>query len=194
MTLSAAFTDFVMAMERVEQCLRRVTRALDDAGIPYAVVGGNAVAAWVARVDPGSTRTTRDVDLLVRREDADRISAAITALGLRRDDMRRLVLFVDPAEPSRRAGVRLVWAAGKVRPSYAHAAPDVSEAVREPGAFAVLGLPALVRMKLTSFRPIDRVHVADLLGIGLIDDRVRAGLPPDLRARLIEIEKEQEPD
>jgi len=111
-----------------------------------------------------------------------------------RDDLRRLVLFVDPAEPSRRAGAHLVWAAEKVRPSYAHAAPNVSEAVREPGAFAVLDLPALVRMKLTSLRPIDRVHVADLLGIGLIDDRVRAGLPPDLRARLIEIEKEQEPD
>ncbi len=67
--LSLAYASFVMAMERVEQRLRRVTRALDDAGVPYAVVGGNAVAAWVARVDPASTRTTKDVDLLVRRAD-----------------------------------------------------------------------------------------------------------------------------
>jgi hypothetical protein len=194
MTLSAAYTDFVMAMERVEQRLRRVTRALDDAGIPYAVVGGHAVAAWVARVDPASTRTTQDVDLLVRREDLDRISVAISALGYRRDDLRRLVLFVDPAEPSRRAGVHLVWAGEKVRPSYAYATPDVTEAVREPGAFAVLDLPALVRMKLTSLRDIDRVHIADLLAVGLIDDRVRASLPADLLARLGEIEREREPD
>jgi hypothetical protein len=194
MSLSLAYTDFVMAMERVEQRLRRVTRALDNAGIPYAVVGGNAVAAWVARVDPASTRTTKDVDLLVRRQDLDAVTAAIITLGYRREDLRSLVLFVDPDEASRRAGVHLVWAGEKVRPSYAYAAPDVSEAIREPGAFAVLDLPALVRMKLTSLRPIDHVHIGDLLAVGLIDTRVRASLPLDLQARLAEVESEQETD
>ena len=38
--------------------------ALNQAGIPYAVVGGNAVASWVATVDAGAVRNTRDVDLL----------------------------------------------------------------------------------------------------------------------------------
>jgi hypothetical protein len=194
MSLSLAYTDFVMAIERVEQRLRRVTRALDDAGIPYAVVGGNAVAAWVARVDPAATRTTKDVDLLVGRQDLDAVSAAITGLGYRRDELSGLVLFVEPDEASRRGGVRLVVAGEPVRPSYAHSAPDVSEAIREPGAFAVLDLPALVRMKLTSLRPIDRVHIGDLLAVGLIDARVRGSLPPDLQERLAEVEREQETD
>ena len=39
----------------------------------------------------------------------------------------------------------------------------MSEAVRDPEGFLVLDLPALVRMKLTSFRDIDRVHIGDLL-------------------------------
>ncbi|MCK4342145.1 MAG: hypothetical protein KAY37_10540 [Phycisphaerae bacterium] len=47
-------------------------------------------------------------------------------------------------------------------------------------------------MKLTSLRDIDRVHIRDLVDVGLIDDIVRTKLPPDLRARLAEIE--QNPD
>ena len=63
---STSYRDFVMAMQRVEQRLKCVTRGLDAARIPYAVVGGNAVAAWVARIDPAATRTTKYVDLLAR--------------------------------------------------------------------------------------------------------------------------------
>jgi hypothetical protein len=183
-----------MAMERVERRLKEVTAALDDAGIPYAVVGGNAVAAWVATIDPAATRTTKDVDILVRRADLGEITRALTKLGYRREDLRDLVIFVDPHEPSRRSGIHLVWAGEKVRPSYALPTPDVAEAVREAGAFAVLDLPALVRMKLTSLRDIDRVHIADLLSVGLIDDRVRAALPRDLRQRLTQIEQGLETD
>jgi hypothetical protein len=191
-SLSTSYAEFVMAMERVEQRLRRVTAALDGAGVPYAVVGGNAVAAWIAQIDPGATRTTKGVDLLVRRADLERITAALVALGLRREDLRSPVLFVDPSEPSRRSGVHLVWAGEKVRPSYGHPAPDVTEAVRGPAAFAVLDLPALLRMKLTSLRDIDRVHVADLLSIGLVADEVRSTLPADLQARLDEIARKSE--
>jgi hypothetical protein len=40
----------LMAAEKIEARLSRATRAL-GAAVPYAVVGGNAVAEWVARVD-----------------------------------------------------------------------------------------------------------------------------------------------
>ncbi|HRQ71416.1 MAG TPA: hypothetical protein PLU35_00130 [Phycisphaerales bacterium] len=173
-----------MAVERVERRLRRVTAALDGAGVPYAVVGGNAVAAWVGRVDPSATRATKDVDLLVRRADLDRVAVAIEGLGFKRLDLRGLVLFIDPDEPSKRAGVHLVWAGERVRPSYAAPAPGVDESERDPEGFLVLGLAALVRMKLTSYRDIDRVHVADLMSVGLVTDSVRGSLPPELRARL----------
>jgi hypothetical protein len=66
----------LMAAEKVKERLRRATRALDDAGIPYAVAGGNAVAEWVGRVDEDAVRNTKDVDLLIRRPDLSAVLAA----------------------------------------------------------------------------------------------------------------------
>lgn len=180
-----------MAMQRVEERLRKVCAALEAAGIPYAVCGGNAVAAWVATVDPGATRTTKDVDVLVNRADLERITATLEGIGFVREDLRSITLFLDPGEPNRKTGVHLVWAGERVRPSYAHAAPTTDDAVRSEDRFAVLSVAALVRMKLTSMRDIDRVHVGDLLSAGLIDDRIRAALPADLRARLDQIVPEE---
>lgn len=178
-----------MAIDRVQQRLMKTTAALDRAGIRYAVVGGNAVAAWVGRVDPGATRATKDVDLLVRREDLPAITAAIATLGFSRQDLRDIVLFIDPDEPSKKSGVHLVWAGERIRPSYSVLSPTVDEAVRDPEGYLVVSLAALVRMKLTSFRPIDQVHVTDMLAVGLVDAVVRASLPEDLRTRLDELER-----
>jgi len=178
-----------MAVDRVEKRLRKVTAALDAAGVPYAVIGGNAVAAWVGRMDPAATRATKDVDLLVRRDDIDRVDAVMESLNFQRQDLRRLVLFIDPEEPSKRSGVHLVWAGEKVRPSYTCSAPSVEEAVRDPEGFMVLNLSALVRMKLTSFRAIDQAHVADLLSVELIDASIRSSLPPELLERLKMVEQ-----
>lgn len=183
-----------MAMERVARRLQRVTSALNDAGVRYAVVGGNAVAVWVAKADPAATRTTVDVDLLVDQADANEIDAAMAGIGFERHDLRRMVLFVDPEEPSKRSGVHLVWAGQKVRSTYAHAAPQIDESILDQQGFWVLDLPALVRMKLTSFRDIDRVHIGDLLRVGMIDARVRSALPDDLKARLAEIERSCDDD
>jgi hypothetical protein len=187
--LTPQYHAHTMAVDRVAQRLGKVTAALDAAGVRYAVVGGNAVAAWVGRVDPSATRATKDVDLLVDRDDLDRITAVLRGLGFRRDDVRGLVMFIDPDEPSRRAGVHLVWAGDRVRPSYPAPAPSVTESVRDPQGFSVLSLEALVRMKLTSFRLIDQVHVQDMLRLGLIGDVVRAGLPEALRERLEQVEE-----
>ena len=184
-----SYRAFVMAMEQVERRLRKVTAALDAAGIRYAVIGGNAVALWVAKADPAATRTTKDVDLLVEREDLDRISEVMRGLGFSIRDLRPLVLFVDPQEPSRRSGGHLVWAGQKVRPSYAHPAPSLSDAVRDAEGFWVLNLPALLRMKLTSMRDVDKVHVADLLRVGMVDQGARDALPADLREQLEKIER-----
>src|SRR4051812_33791529 len=107
-----------MAMERVERRLRQVSAALDAACISYAVCGGNAVAAWVSRVDPAATRATKDVDLLVRRGDEPDIARVMQSLGFERRDLRRMVLYIDPEEPSTKSGVHLVWADTLIRPTY----------------------------------------------------------------------------
>ncbi|MEM1354229.1 MAG: nucleotidyltransferase family protein [Planctomycetota bacterium] len=184
---TTGYAAFVMAMDRVEKRLRQVTAALDQADIPYAVVGGNAVAAWVAQVDPAATRATKDVDLLVRRDDESRIAEVMQGLGFVRQGLRRFILYIDPEEPSRRSGIHLVWAEVLIRPSYTCPSPSVTEVVREPEGFALIDLPALVRMKLTSFRDIDRVHIADLLRVNLIDQGIRESLPNELAERLSQV-------
>src|SRR5213082_4249517 len=65
------------AVAKVRERLMRATAALNKAGVPYAVVGGHAVASWVATVDEGAVRNTGDVDLLIRREDLPAVTAAL---------------------------------------------------------------------------------------------------------------------
>jgi hypothetical protein len=48
-------------VEKVRDRLRRAVAALETNGVPYAVAGGNAVAAWVSRVDEAAVRNTQDV-------------------------------------------------------------------------------------------------------------------------------------
>ena len=68
---SFVFDRMFGAVEKVRERLERSCKALADVGVPYAVIGGNAVAAWVATIDDGAVRNTRDVDLLLREEDLD---------------------------------------------------------------------------------------------------------------------------
>ena len=174
------------AVERVRERLLRATGALDRAGISYAVVGGHAVAAWVSRVDEVAVRNTRDVDLLLRRRDLDAATAALAEAGFVPRHVAGVDLFLDGPAAKARDAVHVVFAGEKVRPEYPAPAPDVSES--EPtAAFRLVTLEALVRMKLTSFRLKDRVHLLDLAEVGLIDRAWIQRLPPDLATRLQEI-------
>src|SRR6266436_5624754 len=86
------------AVAKVRERLLRATAALNQAGVPYAVVGGNAVASWVATVDEGAIRNTRDVDLLVRRSDLPVITSALEQAGFVSDELLDVVMFRDGAE------------------------------------------------------------------------------------------------
>jgi hypothetical protein len=91
--------------------------------------------------------------------------------------------FLDGPRAKARDAVHVVFAREKVRPEYALEAPDVSES-ESAGAFTLLSLDALVRMKLTSFRDKDRMHLRDLLDVGLVDSGWLSRLPPELAPRL----------
>jgi hypothetical protein len=69
------------AVEKVNERLRRTVQILEDARIPYAIVGGHAVRAWVAQVDEGALRTTKDVDVLLRCDDLPAMIEAMTRSG-----------------------------------------------------------------------------------------------------------------
>ncbi|GIK17556.1 MAG: hypothetical protein BroJett003_25200 [Planctomycetota bacterium] len=186
------FGSYVMAVDRVEKLLRRVVGALEARGIEYAVIGGNAVAAWVSTVDRGATRATQDVDLLVRRTDVNRIGDALRPLDLILVEVLGVYLFVDRADPNPKYGVHLVFANEIIRPHYVHPAPDPSRSCRSLLEFQVINLAELVVMKLQSNRLVDRTHLADMIAIGLITPAIEASIPRDLTPRLEAVRKEME--
>lgn len=181
-----------MAVNRVETLLRKVAKALEEARVPYGVVGGNAVAAWVATVDKGAVRATKDVDILVRRADMSAVTKALQAVGLMPVEVLGVVMFVDRRRPNPKTGVHVVFANERVRPHYTHAAPDPKDTVRTEAGLVVVDLPALVRMKLQAYRDIDRVHIRDLMAVDVIDAALIQELPGDLRERLEEIQATKE--
>jgi hypothetical protein len=182
----------VNAVERVRQRLALASGALGAAKVPYAVIGGNAVAAWVATVDEAAVRNTQDVDILIRRADFPAAQAALEKAGFVYRRAAGLDLFLDNASAGPRHAVHLVFAGEMVRPGEPAANPDVAESTELGGAagagrFRVINLEALVRIKLTAFRDKDRTHLRDLLAVGLIDASWTKHLPQALAARLQQI-------
>jgi hypothetical protein len=173
----------VVAVERVRDRLARATAALEAAGVPYAVVGGNAVAVWVATVDAAAVRNTQHVDILLRRVDLEGAKGILEAAGFIYRGLDGIELFLDGSDATRRDAVHVLFAQEKVRPHYEAPTPDVSDS-EKPKDFSVVKLEPLVRMKLTSFRDKDRTHLRDLLEIGLIDATWVPRFSPALGARL----------
>jgi hypothetical protein len=181
----------IAAVEQVRERAVRAAGALRQAGIPHVVIGGHAVASWVARVDKEAVRNTKDVDLLVRRADFARVIEALESVGFIHQNGAGVDLFLDGPGGSVRSAVHLVFAGEKVRPDYVLPTPEITEA--EPGPeFPVPTLEALVRMKLTSFRLKDKVHLMDLLEVGLIDESWSDRLPTGIAERLRDLVAERE--
>lgn len=171
------------AVAKVRERLLRATAALNRAGVGYAVVGGNAVASWVATIDEGAVRTTRDIDLLVRRVDLPTITTALEGAGFVPDEVLDVVMFRDGAEGKPSEAIHLLFAGERTRPDHLLPAPEI-RTVDDPADFPVITLESLVVMKLMSNRRKDQVHIQDLIAVGLIDDSWLAKLPVPLADRL----------
>jgi hypothetical protein len=126
----------------VFRSLDRITRRLDDLGVPYAVVGGMAL------FQHGFRRFTEDVDLLVTRDGLKVIHENLVGLG-----------YVPPFSGSKNlrdadTGVRIEFLVtgdfpgdGQPKPV---AFPDPSEASELIGGVRCLKLNTLIELKLTS--------------------------------------------
>jgi hypothetical protein len=123
---------------------------------------------------------------LLRRQDFGHATAALQEVGFVHQNIAGVDVFLDGAEGSVRSAIHVIFAGEKVRADYLLPAPEVAECEAGPD-FAVPTLDALVRMKLTSFRLKDKVHLIDLLDVGLVDPSWCDRLPPELAARLRQV-------
>lgn len=176
----------VHAVEKVRERILRAATALEKAGVPYAVVGGNAVAAWVSRVDESAVRNTQDVDILIRRVDFEKAKTAFEAAGFVHGSTMDVEFFLDGADAKVRNALHILMANEKVKPEYESPNPDVDQSHRGE-EFRVIELQPLVEMKLNSWRRKDQVHLLDLIELGLIDSSWPQRFTPLLSTRLQEL-------
>ena len=213
------------AVENVKHRMRRTTEVLNAAGVPYAVVGGNAVQYWVAQVDESVVRNTRDVDIILNRADLPRAIQALEGAGfiyrhsfgvtaslfqdrrglahfgesarqrvpvpISADGLETGATFLDGPNAKARDAVHVVFAGEKVRDDYPEAVPAIDDYELMHDA-RTLPLEPLVRMKLTSFRRQDQVHLQDMISVGLIDETWLDRLSPKVRSRLQELLEDPE--
>ena len=112
--------------------------------------------------------------------------SALEAAGFIYQNVMDVNVFLDGPEGKPSGGLHVLFAGEKVSPLDVLACPEVDESERA-AEFQVVSLPALVRMKLTSWRLKDRVHLLDMIQVGLIDAIWPSRLPPPLAARLQEL-------
>jgi hypothetical protein len=173
-------------VEQLFEKVKRLHAALSDAGLPYRVIGGVAVFFQVFERDPGKARMTQDVDVAVNRADLTKIAAAAERHGFQYRHAAGLDMLVDAAHPRASTAIHLIFVCEKVRPEYLEPVPDFSEPTLTEEGVPLAPVADLVRMKLTSFRMKDRVHIQDLDSVGLITPEIEASLSEPLRARLAE--------
>ena len=173
-------------VEELVELADRFAAALSAAGIPYRIVGGLAIYLQVNEIDPLAARLTRDIDAAVSRADLERIAQVVKPFGLELRHAAGVDMLIDAEAPAARRAVHLVFVTEKVRSEYLEPVPPFSDASAIRGLL-VAPVADLVRMKLTSFRLKDKVHIQDLDGVGLITPEIEAGLPEQLRHRLAEV-------
>jgi len=172
------------AVEKVRERLLRTCRALEGAGVPYVVIGGNAVAVWVGSRDEGAIRNTKDVDVLLNRADLSNAEKAMSAAGFDMAEIDGITMFLDQTDPMPSRGVHVVFAGEKIKSFDSYPAPPVVKGIRSPEGVDAIELRELLILKLIAFRDIDRVHIRDMIRVGLIDDALAEQIPTELRPRL----------
>lgn len=158
----------------VELAWPALRQLLHDAGIPFRLAGGLAVAHH------GYLRTTEDIDILMDLESQPRLDPLVEAGQLRREADNRLRHSA--------TGTRidlLLGGAPMPRPG-APRYPRLADTIASKRDPDVLGLPSLVELKLHAHRHQDLADVVALLKP--LDDAaflaLEAATTPELRAEL----------
>ena len=157
----------------VHETVARISRRLEDLGIPFVVVGG------VAMFHHGFRRFTEDVDLLVTQKDLETIHERLDGLG-----------YVRPFATSKNLrdatnGVKIEFLItgeypgdGKPKPV---AFPHPSDVVEIRDGIKVLQLPRLIELKLASYMT-GKARSKDL---GDVEELIRnLKLPKDFATQL----------
>ena len=139
-----------------------------------------------AQVDRGAVRATNDVDVLIRPVDLERMKQAMEQAGFQYRQSAGVDMFVEHEGASARDAIHVVLCGRMVKPNDPEPNPEL-ESLQRGGEFVTLPLERLVRMKLNSFRLKDKVHLLDMIQVGLVDRSWLGRFPEELDLRLLEL-------
>jgi hypothetical protein len=166
--------------------LQKLSVPLEQAGVPHELVGGLAVFLHVENADSMHSSLTRGIDVMILREDLPRVVAIAEEHGFRFRHSSGLDMLLYGETNSARNAVHLLYTGEKVKAGQLEAHPGIRpvRAGLHGQDFLVIPVMDLVRMKLSSNRDKDRVHICGMEAAGLITKAVEDGLSEDLRSRL----------
>jgi len=188
---AAAKREFVNILfeERVFELfgtLRELSIPLEQAGVPHELVGGLAVFLHVENADSTHSSLTRDIDIMIRREDLTRVVAIAEDYGFRFRHSAGIDMLLFGETNSARNAIHLLYTGEKVKATQLDYHPGINpvRAGLHGQDFWVIPVLDLVRMKLSSYRDKDRVHVRGMDAAGLITEDIERGLSVELLSRL----------
>jgi hypothetical protein len=175
---------FIDPFARMAELERQFSSIMEKHGIPYCIVGGHAVYLHVDPLDVNHARCTPDLDVAIERADWERAKSAAEASGFQVAEDGALR---ETNQRTNHPAVHFLFVRERVRPEHLEPVPDFPAPVWTSDGIPIAPLADLVRMKLTSYRLKDKVHVQDLDSVGLITPEIEATLSEPLRTRLTEV-------
>lgn len=165
------------SVAKVDTALPALRALLEEAAVPYLLVGGLAV------VHHGYVRSTQDIDVLVDGAELAKLDALLAKHGFEREGHARLRHVASQVVVDLLIGGQAMPRPGS--PPYP-APQQVAASNEDP---TVIGLAALLELKLRGGRHQDRADVVAL--VKRLDDhrynQLEAGFPTELRPRLLEL-------
>jgi len=166
--------------------LQKLTIPLEQSEVPHELVGGLAVFLHVENADSTHSSLTRDIDVLIRRDDLARVVEIAEKHGFRFRHSAGLDMLLYGETDNARNAIHLWFAGERVKETQIEVHPDIQpvRAGLHGQDFLVIPVVDLVRMKLSSYRDKDRVRVRGMDAAGLITGDVERELSEELRSRL----------
>ena len=181
---------FESGMHSLVNDLENITKTLHAAGVRFEIVGGVAVNAHILSLHRSRSFVTRDIDILVNRDDLGRITDAAESLGYQAKMVGGYTL-IRPEQDLAEA-IHLIFAGEKSKSTQLSPRPALHPENKQlfDITIPVAPLMDLIRMKLNSLRPKDVIHLETLDDVGLITPVIERELSPVLQERLKEARKQ----
>jgi hypothetical protein len=166
--------------------LQELSVPLEQAGVPHELVGGLAVFLHVENADSTHSSLTRDIDVMILRDDLRRVVEIAEDHGFRFRHSAGIDMLLFGETNSARNAIHLLYAGEKVKATQIEFHPYIHpvRAGLHGQDFWVIPVLDLVRMKLSSYRDKDRVHVRGMDAAGLISKDIELALSRELQTRL----------